>query len=328
MWALIAQLSIPFIAVGVLALSVGIGSLILKCLDARQRKKTDVRDALQVGENETEILIKKDLEISIDYSASALLTSLAIKIVKFLYFGTALAAHQYLFSSVQLATGAKYVQSKPYMSYSDAWPLILASIPAIIIFDFCIPAVFMVISWRVRNRFKQRSVQIYFGSLFETYNPNCFWWEIVNTLKKLSIALALKALPSANAAQSAIVVSILAGTLLIQVTLAPWRRKSENLADSASSLILIAALVYTRPVQFLYASGVLWYIFALSAVFVLASVGILGYETATGITDYDRQLERHLETVGFSTQDQSKMILFADEGSMSSEGDAQSVDTQ
>jgi hypothetical protein len=157
------------------------------------------------------------------------------------------------------------------------------------LFDFGIPIAFVVICWRFRNNFNSSSIQVYFGSLFETYTTRCFWWEIVNTLKKLSIALVLKAFTSNDAVQSILVVTILSGTQLVQLSVNPWRRQSEKIADSAASGLLVAALLYTRPTNFLHASGVLWYIFVLSLAYLIVSVGIIAWHTIHGTTDYERR---------------------------------------
>ena len=316
MWALVGQLSLPFFAVGILALSIVIGSVISRFIDRRVRasKQTD-----SDGE-EVSLVVNEPNSVAVHFPATALLTSWSITVVKFLYFGTALAAHEYLFSNVQPSTGVHYVQSKPWMRYSDAWSLILASIPAILIFDLAIPLTFIIICWKVRNSFKLHKVQIYFGSLLEVY-PSCFWWEIVNTLKKLSIALVLKAIPASNPVQSALVVSILSGVLLIQVTLSPWRRKMENFADTFSSLLLILALIYTRPLSSPHLSGVLWYIFVLSIVFVFGSLGAIAWQTWNGVTEYEKQQRRVLSNFELDTQQEHNHGLNSEDWALSSENE-------
>ena len=304
---LLANLSVPFIAVGIVALSVGIGGALASLMDAK--KKGVVVQTLESEESDEKlsILAKKHSEIVVEYPTLALMTSVSITIVKFFYFGTAISAHEYLFSSQQ-AYGIKYVQNRPWLKYSDALSLILTSIPAILIFDLGIPLAFVAICWKYRHTFRHRSVQIYFGSLFETYNSSCFWWEIVNTLKKLAVALVLQGIPSSSAVQSALVISILAVVQLSQLSLNPWRRRIENISDGASSLILIAALLYTRPGQLSQTSEVLWYIFALSAAFVVLSLIVIVWQTVTGTTDYEKQLNHHLASMELNTQEEGSPL--------------------
>ena len=252
----------------------------------------------------TRMLVLSAEKVTVDYPATALITSLSITVIKFFYFGTALAAHQYLFSVKQVHSGIQYAQNDPWMRYDQALKLIFASIPSILIFDLVIPLSFAFICFKVRNSFKLRSVQIYYGSIFESYQPRCFWWEIINILRKLSIALVLKGFTADDALQSALVVSILAGNLLLQMSLNPWRRPSENFVDSASSLILIGALLSTRPTQFSHSSEVIWYVFALSIVFIVVTLGIITYQTLTGTTDFERQQRRHFADVELYTQEE------------------------
>ena len=233
--------------------------------------------------------------VPVDYPALALVSSVCISVIKFFYFGTAIAAHQYLFSQIQPYTGIKYVQNTPWMKYSEAFALIMASIPALLIFDFGLPVTFVFLCWKLRRNFNAPHIQIYFGSLFETFHRKCFWWEMVNIFKKLSIALILQAIPASNAVQSALIITVLAGTLSVQVSLNPWRRKrTENLADTISSLLLIAALIYTRPTQLSHEKSVQVFISVLSAIFVLGSIMMALYHAITDDTSYQVSLQRHL----------------------------------
>lgn len=307
LWDLIIQLSTPFVAIVLLTISIVIGGQIARVLEAREREKRFKRSSLLHdqddldSDHEEPLIAEKEDEILIEYPTLALLTSLSITAIKFFYFGTALAAHEYLFSSVA-PSGLRYVQGKPWMLHSQSWSLMMASLPAILIFDFAIPVTFIVICWKFRHTFKLSSVQVYFGSLFETYNQQCFWWEIVNTLRKLSIALVMRAFTANDAIQSVLVVTILTATQVSQLTLQPWRRKTENLADGVSSVLLIAALIYTRPAHFLHTPEVIWYIFALSICFVLLSVATIAWKSITETTEYDKRLTAITQSHDSSTR--------------------------
>ena len=288
LWMLLFELSIPFVAVILIGCAVGVGSMLVSILESRDRKNKIVD--LMNGDTSQPLLSTGTKEISVEYPAMALLTSLSITATKFLYFGTALAAHQYLFSSTQASTGVVYTQNSPWLRYAEAGRLIAASIPALLIFDLVLPVLFLVLCWKVRKYYSESSVQIYFGSLFETYSRKCFWWEIVTTLKKLTIALVLKSFSNGDAIQSALIVSILLGIQVIQVTVNPWRRKTENASDAISAALLCGALLSTRPGQLSHVSGVTWYIFALSCVFVIGNVVIVIWQTIVGTTDYEKRL--------------------------------------
>ena len=283
LWQLLSRLGVPFVALIVVAISVGIGSQMASFLDSREKRTTEDLTAKP-------LLTEKEQLVDVEYPAFALLTSVSITVLKFFYFGTALAAHESLFSVTQHSTGTRYAQNKPFMTYKAMQPLIMASIPAILIFDFAIPLMFVLICYRLHSRLNWSSIQIYYGSLFESYDRRCFWWEIVNTFKKLAIALVLQGFPANDAAQSALVVTVLLIVVMTQQRLNPWRRKSENIADGISASLLIAAIIYTRPLQFSHEKEITWYIAALSIVYILGSIGIILWETWSGITDYEKRL--------------------------------------
>lgn len=260
---------------------------------SESKRKAKILTSDGVSEShDSDVLIDYPTEINVSYPTLALLTSVCISVVKFFYFGTAIAAHQYLFSARQPHSGIRYLQSSPWMKYSEALPLILASIPSIIIFDLGIPLLFLVICWRIRHSITEYSIKIYYGSLFGPYTSNCFWWEIINTLRKLAVALILKAVPANDAIQSALIVSILAGTQLLQLSMSPWRWKIENIMDGLSTLLLIGALLSTRPSHLAHTIEVSWYIFGLSILFVVFMIFIIVFQAIFGTTDYQKALQQ------------------------------------
>ena len=163
----------------------------------------------------------------------------------------------------------------------------MASIPAILIFDIIIPLSFIFICWRVRNTLHLPFVRIYYGSK----SRSLLLVGDCQHPQKFSIAFVLKALPATDALQSALIVSIISGMLLIQLTIRPWKRQVEKNFDSASVLLLIGALLATRPNNLTHLLGVAWYMWVLSVMFVIASVGILIWQTMTGKTEYEKVLE-------------------------------------
>lgn len=307
MAAHLLRLSIPFLVILLTVASVGIAAAILNALERVNRSSpiphtNDISDA-----EDASLLEDKPKRAYVAYPTLALLTSTSITLLKFFYFGTALSAHEYIFSTLQYATGIKFVLNKPWMLFRDAHNLIMASIPTIVIFDALIPLLFIFICWKYRHSFYTPTAQIYFGSLFSSFARRCFWWELVNTFKKLSIALVLQAIPADNALQSALIISILGANLVAIVLLQPWRRKTENVSDVISSLILIGALLSTRPVQLLYTNVVSYYIATLAAAFALLSLGLILYHTLTAATDHEDRLSQRFGSFELGPQRVSKV---------------------
>lgn len=136
---------------------------------------------------------------------------------------------------------------------------------------------------------------MYVGNLFESFTAKCYWWEIVNIFKKLSVALALRAFPASDALQSMIIISIIAGLQVIQVSLNPWKRRAENVMDSISAVLLIAALIAARNGSLKHSTASAYSVLAVACVYVVMSIGLIVFETLTGKTDYEKRYDKWSE---------------------------------
>lgn len=308
--ALLLRLALPFIIILVVAISVGLAELISKWLNHRHANRLSRGRALSEDDLHG-MLLRASNPSEIAYPATALFTSVSISVIKFFYFGTALAAHQYVFSDLQSTYGEYYSRTKPWMTFKESLPLVWMSIPAILLFDFAIPILFVFICWKYRRSFNSPQVQIYFGSIFETYSPRFFWWEIVGILRKLGLVLITQALPPHIAFRIDLIITILAATHVVQVFVNAWRRKSENLLDSISALLLIIIVSSSRASYERYADiSVIGYL-TLSALFIVASLVTIGYQTITGRTEYERYMDSQSTTMELNTQyeDDSRTLV-------------------
>ena len=294
MSSLLVRLFLPAILVLILGLSIGLAEFLSRKLTQylRQRRLTSFQSDDDSEGEEWKPLIPHPADSTyVPYPAMALFASLSISIIKFLYFGTAIAAHEYIFSTVQAYTGTKYVQNQPWMKFNDASTLIGTSIPFIILFDLILPLSFIYLCWRLRNTFYQPQIQIYVGSLFESFNKSAFWWEIQRTLTKLLVALVVQGVSSSSALQSSLLLSVVAITMVTQVTLTPWKRKSENLFDSISSVLVIGSLESSRMASMADSAISVYMMVCLDGLFVIASVCFIIYFTFTEPTEYERRLK-------------------------------------
>jgi len=73
------------------------------------------------------------------------------------------------------------VKAHPWAKYDDVDALRRISVSFL----------FLLLAWNVRHKFTSPSTAMYFGSLFATYSRNCYWWEIVNVMRKEAAALFL-----------------------------------------------------------------------------------------------------------------------------------------
>ena len=220
------------------------------------------------------------------YPASALITSVSVTIIRFFYFGTAIAASEFLTSDYQTETQKRYSANYPWMLYSDAKPFIAVSIPTLILYVYGFPLAFGILCYRVRHIYQAHSVKVFFGTLFENFSRKYFWWEIFNILRKLVIALIVRGIPSSNAMQFVLVVIMLSMSQVVILSLQPWKRKLENLFDALSAFLLLVSLSTSRSGFLTQANITTNLVIALDAIFVLISLIYMAYLTWTQPTPY------------------------------------------
>lgn len=260
-------------------------------LSGARKKNTDsplvTSDWVTVSDVEEEV----HKSYSVDYPTLALLTTVLISATRFLYFGTALAAHEYLFSVRDAYNGHYYIQNLPFIRVSDATMQRRLSIPVAVTFDFLLPAGFLCLCFCLRKTFYHKRTTYYLGSLFESFNSHCYWWEIVNIVKKLSIALVLRGVPPSNVLQVTLVVTIIAGIQVVQTSVSPWKRRSENIADALGSVILIGALLAARSGRYHNSTTSVYYVIAFATAYVVGVLGLIAYQVWTGTTDYQKRVQ-------------------------------------
>ena len=252
---LVVRLLLPIIVILIVCTSIGLGELIhrLRLYLKHRTPSRSVNDSETISNDDDDDAFttqntslinfeEEDERRSVPYPAMALATSTSISIVKFLYFGTTMAAVEYLFYTVQKGTNKKYVQSVPWMSFEDASVLRTISIPFMVLYLFGIPFGFVVVSWKLRHKISSPFVRLYFGSLFENYERHLFWWELVNMVRKLVVALLLRGLSPGDSFQP-FFISLNIGFVGINVaTMRPWKLGIENYLDGLGSVLLILSL--------------------------------------------------------------------------------------
>lgn len=291
--SLLFRMFLPFLVIAILGISIVLAAAIVH----RTTPKIDVASVDSTDNTSNRWSSFRDgeeLKLHVPYPAKALFVSVSLTALRFFYFETALTAHEYLFSSSQPWTHIKYVLNHPWMTYQEALPLIGASIPLVLIFDLVLPAAFLILCWKVHHRLYKREVFIYVGTLFDNYSKSCFWWEIVSILRKLTIALVLQGISPSDAFQPALIVTIIIGAQFMQVSLAPWRRRTENIADNISAALLVGNMLATRTTALSHSSAVLYIAGALDGLFILANLVVIVYLAWADRTSYHAQFDEYL----------------------------------
>lgn len=295
---LLAKFALPILLVGIVGLSVFFAEILTRLTSkvARNKKYASSLNDSDFTSPWNSLLLDEQSKLYQPYPALALFTSVSISIVRFFYFTTAMAAHEYIFSYRQPFTRDRYVKNQPWMRYDDAYSLIMTSIPAILTYDLILPVLFLALCWRVRRTFATSNVQIYFGSIFETFSRRCFWWEIINIFQKLGIALLLQGFSPTSAVQPTLIFTFLASMIMAQILLVPWKRKTENIADTTASLLLIGSLQAARSEYLNDYKPMMYFMAGLDGLFAAASIAIIVWETLTGLTDYHKRYERTVDS--------------------------------
>lgn len=288
---LMVRLLLPLVVVIVVAISIGIAESCLRIVEWK-RPKIEAGNGIDEFESDSDtshlVGVGNVREKSVYYPASALLSSISISVVKFLYFGSLLSAYSFVFSSIQPYTDAKYVMSHQWMLYSDAKELRMVSVPFIAIYTVLIPVGFVVLAWKVRSSFKSPSISVYIGSLFESFSMRLFWWEIVNVLRKVAVALILRGIPPSSAIQIGLVCLAIGVPMLLQTSLHPWKRRVENLMEPVGSFLLFLSLTISRSAGLSSFVKMRILMIVLDIGFVMVNVGFIVYFTVTGLTEYQR----------------------------------------
>jgi hypothetical protein len=309
MIALVGRLMLPLGVAALVMTSIGIGELVYRMRQNYVNRRRiiggggdDDESAALIGHgSDSQTYVKS----STPYPAMALVASTTISLVQFFYFGTALTATEYFFGSRQALSGMKYVQAHPWMHYDGALRLRLASVPFLVVYVLGWPLIFIYLAWMIRDRVKSSSTSIYYGTLFGRYKARWYWWEIVLVVRKLAIALVIRGIEPSNAFQMGLVIIFIAVVHVAQSNILPWRRESENRADSMSAFLLLGAIfsVHFDLGHLHQAGSFTTTVLVLCLLYVLGLVVLIFVEGVTGRTDYEEDWdEKHFAQQQMSVQ--------------------------
>ncbi|CAI2367919.1 unnamed protein product [Moneuplotes crassus] len=139
------------------------------------------------------------------------------------------------------------ISIKCYSSEHIKW-LLLISLPCIIVWVVSLPLAALVVLFynfkkQEDNKFKQ-----YFLILYQGLKKDKFYWEFVNTARKI---LILMIFPLPTEMKMLIAILLLAVLARIQITLQPYKNTENNkieiLATSAGIITIFSGLLYSQP---------------------------------------------------------------------------------
>jgi Leucine-rich repeat (LRR) protein len=327
--SLIVQLLIPFIISAILACSVGLAELMYRWvafwkIRKLRRLESDpdvLSPSLGLIDGENVSLTR----LSVDYPTTALLASNTLMVFQFFYFSVSLTATEYFFPEIQAHSGIKYVQAHPWMLYAEASVLRGISIPFLIVVVLGLPLSFIVFAWHFRHKVASPKIKAYVGSIFSRYRAKLFWWEAVNLVKKLVIALLIRGVAASNPLQSVFISLAVFTPMMAQTALRPWRRFLENVMDPIGGALIILTLSVVSIAHSTVASII---VFTLDGIYILSIAILVVYYFMTEKTEYQILWEASYGNLESMDTTPHKPLLFSSASDSDSPSEAEEGELQ
>jgi hypothetical protein len=171
-----------------------------------------------------------------------------------------------------------------------------------------------LIAYRLRPSTKgTSSVSTYLRS---PYTTDCYYWEAVQLVRKVALAMASSLTKLYSPVQPVIVSSILILSLVAHTWRKPYLRPIDNIVESASLTLLLssymAGLIASNP-QFPASANLIisWLFFVLNALFLATlTAAVLFRQAKSGIEKIKKLREEGQEEMDFwNVNDKSKPLL-------------------
>ena len=127
----------------------------------------------------------------------------------------------------------------------------LVGFPIIIMWVVCAPLTALILLYKNYKQSSSNKVNQYFLMLYQGFKQDRFYWEFVNTLRKVLILMAFGFLSTFSDTYKIIVsVIVLVFTLRVQVSLEPYKEEYNNdveiLGITAGVITISSGLIYNQ----------------------------------------------------------------------------------
>jgi Leucine-rich repeat (LRR) protein len=215
-------------------------------------------------EKEIRHLIRRD-DLVYSQTFRHLIVQWPLVILRLLYIGTVYSSLAYFIPDRQACSGIVYVGSHPDLRWSETGYVRVISTP-FLIYSVAFPAYLLAVQLIAKSR--KRAVPTVMAPVVELYRSATDWWETVTYFRRLLFAVLARFMPSNSALFSGSLVIAHTAFLILQLTLRPWKRKVDNVAESVFlSLLNINVIANT--------AGYLRFSFASSLYYVVISLDIV-----------------------------------------------------
>ena len=148
------------------------------------------------------------------------------------------------FNCVKREDGKWYLAGIPgERCFSSGWfDLLPVAILATLVYVVGIPALFSGILWVRRNRLDRASSLVRYGTLYRLYVDRLFFWELVQTGKKLLLVVFQLFFSTEILFQLVLLVALFSVSSLVQVSIRPFYRALHNQLEMALNISVWAVL--------------------------------------------------------------------------------------
>jgi hypothetical protein len=114
-----------------------------------------------------------------------------------------------------------------------------------------IPLTAFIILFRGRHKLEEPEIKMYYLMVYQGLKPHCFYWEFVNTTRKISILLIAVLLSTSNLKMKVLcVLTMLIFYYRLQIKLEPYKYYMNNHLERiemvSGSLTLFGGIIFTQ----------------------------------------------------------------------------------
>ena len=134
------------------------------------------------------------------------------------------------------------IEMKCYSSDHMFWSLVLG-VPILAVYSIGCPTLLFIILYRNRKRLNTPRMKKYYLMMYQGLKPEVFYWEIVNTARKvimIVINVSMSTIPVVYTASTTVIALVI--FIRIQITLQPYKLESNNLLEIEAMVTGIATL--------------------------------------------------------------------------------------
>jgi hypothetical protein len=210
---------------------------------------------------------------------------------------TLFLTYPYISSNVLSFFACRTVDGQAYMTvdynlncYDDKWKSFVGGVVTmVLVYPIGVPLLFAVLLFRNRHRLQETKTLVSMGFLYEAYNDNAWWFELVDTLHKLFLSSLLRFFPREYQMPVALCV-VLAHTCVILIG-RPYLRQGDDKLHIFAQCYIFLILMGGHICLTLHPEGLP---FVVDILLSISSVALLVFFAGAGLLRLIRVVRTHI----------------------------------